>query len=304
MPRQIYALLIKNYILCYRNRTATFLRIFSSLFFILLIFLVNEGLKARYATESVFKDFKTPPRKVIEGIPACVRKAGSPFCITFAYAPAPNGSDGFRPGEDFSDLTNFAEKVGCANQFCSEMYRVHKIVRTIMSKNSIDGKPQKIPAESVLGFANETALDEYLYKYPERVQGGYVFASPSDSVTTFVIQMNNTITLIRKVWERPFLNIALQMQVFLLEMLRIIKRYNTAVQVAASRAIANLKNADLNLEVGIKEYAHPPFAVTTFEGIIAPLFLIGCESCFMLLTDAPHGFQSQICGHYYCYPDL
>jgi hypothetical protein len=50
-----------------------------------------------------------------------------------------------------------------------------------------------------------------------------------------------------------------------------------AVQVAASRAIANVKNADLNLEVGIKEYAHPPFAVTTFEGIIAPLFLIGCE---------------------------
>ncbi len=40
----------------------------------------------------------------------------------------------------------------------------------------------------------------------------------------------------------------------------------------------NLKNADLNLEVGIKEFAHPPFAVTTFEGIIAPLFLIGCES--------------------------
>jgi hypothetical protein len=39
-----------------------------------------------------------------------------------------------------------------------------------------------------------------------------------------------------------------------------------------------LKNADLNLEVGIKEYAHPPFAVTTFEGVIAPLFLIGCES--------------------------
>ena len=50
------------------------------------------------------------------------------------------------------------------------------------------------------------------------------------------------------------------------------------VQVAASRAIVNVKNADLNIEVGIKEYAHPPFAVTTFEGIIAPLFLIGCES--------------------------
>ncbi len=217
MPRQVYALLIKNYILCYRNRTATFLRIFSSLFFILLIFLVNEGLKARYATESFFKDYPNPPRKVIEGIPACVRKAGSSFCVTFAYAPAPNSSDGFQPKEDFPDLPSFNANVGCATGTqCSEMYRVHKIVRSIMSKNSINGKPQQIPAETVLGFPNETALDEYLYKYPERVQGGYVFASPSDSATTFVIQMNNTVTQIRKVWERPFLNIALQMQVVVL----------------------------------------------------------------------------------------
>ena len=220
VPRQIYALLIKNYILCYRNRTATFLRVFSSLFFILLIFLVNEGLKARYATESFFKDYPNPPRKVIEGIPACVRKAGSAFCITFAYAPAPNSSDGFQPKEDFTDLDSFNAKVGCAKQ-CSEMYRVHKIVRNIMSKNSINGKAQQIPAETVLGFANETALDEYLYKYPERVQGGYVFASPSDSSTTFVIQMNNTVTQIRKVWERPLLNIALQMQVASVQILRL-----------------------------------------------------------------------------------
>ncbi len=212
VPRQIYALLIKNYILCYRNRTATFLRIFSSLFFILLIFLVNEGLKARYATESFYKDYPNPPRKVIEGIPACVRKASSSFCVTFVYAPAPNSSEGFQPKEDYADLATFNAAVGCTTQ-CAEIYRVHRIVRTIMSKNSINNKPQPIPVENVLGFANETALDEYLYKYPERVQGGYVFASPSDSATTFVIQMNNTVTQIRKVWERPFLNIALQMQV-------------------------------------------------------------------------------------------
>jgi hypothetical protein len=212
VPRQIYALLIKNYILCYRNRTATFLRIFSSLFFILLIFLVNEGLKARYATESFFKDFTNPPRKVIEGIPACVRKAGSPFCITFAYAPAPNSSDGFQPKEDYADLATFTNTAVCKPN-CEEMYRVHKIVRNIMSKNKINGQLQQIPADSVLGFKSETALDQYLYDYPERVQGGYVFASPSDSGTTFVLQMNNTVTQIRKVWERPFLTIALQMQV-------------------------------------------------------------------------------------------
>ena len=62
VPRQTLALLTKNFILARRNRFSTFLRLFASLFFILLIFLVNEGIKSRTASLSSYKDLTDPER--------------------------------------------------------------------------------------------------------------------------------------------------------------------------------------------------------------------------------------------------
>ena len=40
----------------------------------------------------------------------------------------------------------------------------------------------------VLGFVNASALDAYLMRRPEFVQGGYIFESRQRNATTFVVQ--------------------------------------------------------------------------------------------------------------------
>ena len=49
------------------------------------------------------------------------------------------------------------------------------------------------------------------------------------------------------------------------------------MQVRGAEAAAKLHRPDIVMEVGYREFAHPSYAVSTFEGSIAPLFLIGCE---------------------------
>jgi hypothetical protein len=172
VPRQVFALTRKNFILAYRNRTATFLRIFASFFFILLIYLVNVGLKARFSADPFFKDYPSPPRTVVPGIPACVLQSGVSACSTFVYAPAPDTSgNGFRPSSDYATPSDFATATGCPPPACSEMFRVHRVVRKIMANNAVTGSPAPvaalpIPAASVLGFANATAMDVYLFNNP------------------------------------------------------------------------------------------------------------------------------------------
>jgi hypothetical protein len=269
VPRQIFALTRKNFILAYRNRTATFLRIFSSFFFILLIFLVNEGLKARFAIDPFYKDYPEPPRQPIEGIPACTPKVGSSICYTFAYTPAPDlGGAGYQPDVDYSSLDKFMANTTCGIPAeCAEMYRVHKVTRAIMVGNSMNGKAMPIPAGSVAGFRNQTALDNYLFAFPNRVQGGYVFAAQSDSAITFTLQINSTSSQIRGVWERPYLAVGLPLQ------------------AAAHRAVAGVLRPGTKLELATQLFAHPAFAVSTFEGVIAPLFLLGCECAAVVEED-------------------
>jgi hypothetical protein len=261
VPRQIFALMRKNFILAYRNRTATFLRIFSSFFFILLIFLVNEGLKARFAIDPYYKDYPQPPREPIEGIPACTPKAGAKVCNTFVYTPAPDDSGkGFVPDTSYATLAQFAANTTCPSPArCAEMFRVHRVVLNILSGNTFKGQPAPIPARSVLGFRNQTALDDFLFANPNRAQGGYVFAAQSDTAVTFTVQLNSTSSQIRGVWERPYLAVGLPLQ------------------AQAYRAIARVFDPAARMDLATQLFAHPAFAVSTFEGVIAPLFLLGCE---------------------------
>jgi hypothetical protein len=266
LPRQVLALTRKNMVLAYRNRTATFLRIFSSFFFILLIFLVNEALKGRFAKDPYYKDFPDPPREIIDGIPACSSGAN---CITFAYTPAPGPQ--FRPSSTYASLSEFTTSVGnCGSPLdCAEMFRVHRVVRGIMTGNMINGLSVPIPTSAVLGFRTQMEMDGYLFNNTNVVQGCYIFSAPSDRTVTFVLQMNSTAQGSRGEFLRPYLTIALPMQ------------------VQAHRAIGQLINPGLKLEIAKKLFAHPAFDVSSFEGVIAPLFLLGCELCliFTLLYD-------------------
>jgi len=259
--RQIIGLTRKNLILAYRNRTATFLRIFASCFFILLIFLVNQGLMSRYSADPYFKDYPSPPRKVIDGIPLCVPKYGQTTCLTIVYCPAPDIGGGWVPDKDFANISTFMEatnNVSCSANQCPEMFRVHRIVRAIMATNTVGGRAAPIPASSVLGFMNATAIDTYLSQYDGRGQGAYVFAAAADDSVTFAVQVNTTAELVRGVYTNPYLSVALPMQVH------------------ASRVIAQGVNESLQMDVSIQQFAHPGQPVATFEAKVAPIFLIGC----------------------------
>ena len=261
LPRQILALTKKNLLLAFRNRTATFLRILSSFFFILLIYLVNLALKGRYAQDPYFKDYPDPTRDLIDGIPACLPSNGVP-CLTFVYAPAPdNTGRGFSPNATYLSLTDFSSSVGnCGSQLdCAEMFRVHRLVKAIMDGNMINGQPSPIPVKQVLGFRSQTDLDKYLYNNPNVVPAGYIFSAPLDRAATFVIQMNTTTEETRGVFLRPYLTVTLPMQ------------------VQAHRAIAQSTNPAIVMEIATQIFAHPAFVVSSFEGLVAPLFLLGCK---------------------------
>ena len=258
---QTLALLKKNCILAQRNKTSSFLRIFSPVFFILLIFLVNEGLKARFAIETFFRDLPNPTSEQIQAIPSCTPMYGMSDCVTFVYTPAPN--DSFVPETDYKSLEDFAVVAQClsSNSSCAEMYRIHKIVRGMMKYNGLSAvtnvSQNAIPSSKVLGFRTPMSMDDFLSKRPEYVQGGYIFSSASENDTTFVIQQNSTISQIRGEYQQPYL------------------LYTLPMQQQAYREILRQFNATFELDIYLKEFAHPPLAVATFEGVIAPLFLIG-----------------------------
>ena len=259
MYRQTLALLKKNYLLAYRNRTSTFLRTLSSGFFILVIFLVNEGLKARFAVETFYRDLPVPNSAAIKPIPACVPKFGKPDCLTLVYAPAP--SNAFVP-KDYQDLQEFSTATKCPvlNRSCAELFRVHTIVRGIMKNNgaaTLNGSSHPIPTEKVLGFQTPLSMDTFLGDNPEYVQAGYVFASRSENETTFVIQQNSTVTQVRGTYQQPYRECTIPMQ------------------LQAYREIVRLYNKSFEIDLFLKEFAHPALDVSTFEAQIAPIFLLG-----------------------------
>jgi len=296
IPRQVVALLKKNFILAGRNKTATFLRVFASFFFVLIIFLVNEGIKSRYATESFFKDFTNPPATPIYGIPACKVRGGKDSCMTFSYAPAPY--DDFIPDTDYatfdlfkaaiaaedkskvctkmmtfdmatssmveSDITCVAadcdvEGGSCAA--CCAVWRSHRVVRGIMTLNGTSaGGIVPIPTERVRGFLNGSTMDAYLLDNPETVQGGYIFNSMSDQKTTFIVQHNSTSADIRGEYEDIYSTLTLPLQV--------------QGQAAIIRKLI-LKDDNFPIDINLQEFAHPAFDVATFEGVIAPLLIVG-----------------------------
>jgi ABC-type multidrug transport system ATPase subunit len=286
VPRQTLALLTKNFILARRNRFSTFLRLFASLFFILLIFLVNEGIKSRTASLSSYKDLTDPERVVVGGIPSCKVARGREKCYTFGYIPAPYPE--YRPDVTYPnlaawrsavDLTNKAvdgwcdktaggtrcEEADCkrgtevpACSDCCAQWRTHQVVRAIMKNNGTAA----IPPEKIMGWPNETVADKFILDNPQDIQGTYIFNSPDYKTMTFLVQQNSSrADAVREVWTRPFLEATVPMQ------------------VAAMKEIARvvfLNESNLPFEIAMQEYPHPAVNVATFEGVVAPLYLLGC----------------------------
>lgn len=74
LMQQYKALFFKNLLLSWRNKRSTFIQLFSSLFFIALIFFIQEAVEARYASSSSFKSVADPKPLVAPPIPPCEEK--------------------------------------------------------------------------------------------------------------------------------------------------------------------------------------------------------------------------------------
>lgn len=74
LVQQYKALLKKNYLLAWRNKPATFLQLFSSFFFILLLFGIKKSEEVRNRDSSYAKDLRDPQPLVMPPIPPCEDK--------------------------------------------------------------------------------------------------------------------------------------------------------------------------------------------------------------------------------------
>lgn len=74
LTQQFRALFKKNFILSWRNKRATFLQLFSSLFFIFLIFCIDKAIDSRFASSTAFENVFDPKPLVSFPIPPCEDK--------------------------------------------------------------------------------------------------------------------------------------------------------------------------------------------------------------------------------------
>ncbi|XP_075519486.1 LOW QUALITY PROTEIN: ABC transporter A family member 2-like [Primulina tabacum] len=178
LTQQYKSLLFKNLLLSWRNKRSTFLQLFSSLFFISLIFFIQKAVESRYASSSSFKDVRDPKPLVAPPIPPCEDKFYTKWpCYDFVWS----GSDSARIGE---------------------------IVRKIRLNNP--GRP--IPENKVKDFRTPSDVDNWLASNPMLCSGALHFVDRSATVISYGIQTNSTPLARRGIFEDPTLKFQIPLQ--------------------------------------------------------------------------------------------
>ncbi|ESQ31765.1 hypothetical protein EUTSA_v10003613mg [Eutrema salsugineum] len=161
--QQFTALFRKNLLLSWRNKRATCLHLFSSFFFILLIFCIQEAMKASDITSTAHINVTDPKALVSPPIPPCEDKF-------FAKLPC----------YDF---------VWSGNQ----SRRVTDIVSAIMGNNP--GRP--IPSNKVQSFKGPEEVDAWFMSHPLQVPGALHFVERNATVISYGVQTNSSSEKIR-----------------------------------------------------------------------------------------------------------
>ncbi|KAG7606930.1 AAA+ ATPase domain [Arabidopsis thaliana x Arabidopsis arenosa] len=156
--QQFTALFKKNLLLSWRNKRATCLHLFSSFFFILLIFSIEESSKASDLTSTRHKNVTDPKALVSLPILPCEDK----FFVRL-------------PCFDF---------VWSGNQ----SRRVTDIVSAIMANNP--GRP--IPTNKVQSFTKPEEVDAWFMSHPSQVTGALHFVEKNATVISYGIQTNSS----------------------------------------------------------------------------------------------------------------
>ncbi|PKI78010.1 ABC transporter A family member 2-like isoform X2 [Punica granatum] len=176
--QQYRSLFKKNLLLSWRNKRATFLQLFSSFFFIFLIFCIDRAIHARFATSTAYKSVTDPDPLVAPPIPPCEEKFYTKLpCFDFLWSG--NGSA-----------------------------RLRGIVNAIRANNP--GRP--IPASKVLSFSTADEVDRWLYEHPMRCPGALHFAEKNDSMISYGLQTNSTPAMKRGHFEDPTFKFQIPLQ--------------------------------------------------------------------------------------------
>ncbi|KAH0691990.1 hypothetical protein KY290_020167 [Solanum tuberosum] len=178
LKQQYKALIKKNYLVAWRNKMATFLQLFASLFFIFLLFIIQRAIEARFSDSTSYKDVRDPEPLVSPPIPPCEDKN----FITF-------------PCYDFVWSGSQSPKIG-------------QIVNGIMANNP----GRSIPSSKVLSFRTRDEVDDWLFKNPMRCPGALHFVERNASVISYGIQTNSTPVANRGVFEDPTFTFQIPLQ--------------------------------------------------------------------------------------------
>ncbi|KAL7192125.1 hypothetical protein ACSBR2_024047 [Camellia fascicularis] len=177
--QQFKALFTKNIILSWRSKRSTFLQLFSSLFFIFLIFCIQKAMDARFSSTSTYKHVFDPKPIVSPPIPPCEDK----YYVKL-------------PCFDFVWSGNDSAKIG-------------SIVTRIMTNNP--GRP--IPLDKVKSFRTKNEVDAWLFSNPMHCPGALHFAERNATVVTYGIQTNSTAVDKRGHYEDPTLKFQIPLQI-------------------------------------------------------------------------------------------
>ena len=89
--QQFRALFTKNLILSWRSKRSTFLQLFSSLFFLFLIFCIQKAMESRFASTTSFENVFDPKAVVSHPIPPCEDKFYVKLpCYDFVWSGSEN----------------------------------------------------------------------------------------------------------------------------------------------------------------------------------------------------------------------
>ncbi|KAK4394439.1 ABC transporter A family member 2 [Sesamum angolense] len=178
LVQQYKALFFKNLLLSWRNKRSTFLQLFSSLFFIFLIFCIQKAVQSRYGSSSSFESDTDPKALVAPPIPPCENKYYTKLpCFDFVWS----GNDSARIGN---------------------------IVRRIRENNP--GRP--IPEDKVIAFRTPNDTDDWLASNPMRCPGALHFVDRNATVISYGLQTNSTPAARRGNFEDPTFKFQIPLQ--------------------------------------------------------------------------------------------
>nr|AIU41626.1 ABC transporter family protein [Hevea brasiliensis] len=177
--QQSKALLKKNLSLSWRNKSASFLQLFSSLFFIFLLFCIEKAMNAANSDTTAYKSVLDPQPLVSPPIPPCEDK----FYIK-------------KPCFDFVWSGNYSD-------------RLNRIVSSIMANNP----GRVITSNKVKSFRTTDDVDVWLLNNPMHCPGALHFKDINATVISYGVQTNSTRVMNRGYSEDPTFKFQIPLQI-------------------------------------------------------------------------------------------